>query len=281
MSSGAMMRVRRILAVPLILLGVLSTLASGGSGGGGGGTTPPPTNQALGGVWFGTDSDGFGIIAFSTESGRLHWVAESGAITNPLPLPPPIIPPGPQAFGTASVTGGAVTIDYTLVVPLGSTLLDGSTSAICSGTGTVQPSQTLTVSVDCMTSLGAAYSDSASLTYNSRLSIRESALTVVAGNYNGVNSVLTISGNGVIFEQDPVTGCVINGQVSIIDARFGVYDVSITYSLCAGSLDVLNGTTHTGLAMLTNGAPPEVFLTLLTGEVNGVTVSSDFLFVRI
>jgi len=281
MSSGSTMRIRRLLMVPLILLGVLSTLASGGGGGGGGGgTTPPPTNQALGGVWFGTDGDGFGIIAFSTEAGRLHWVAEMGAITNPPPFPP-IPPPGPQAFGTASVIGSAVTIDYTSVVPLGSTLLDGSTSATCSGTGMVQPSQTLTVSVDCMTSLGAAYSDSASLIYDSSLANRDSSLSVVAGNFNGVNSVLTVSGNGVIFEQDPFTGCVINGQVSIIDARFNVYDVSITYSLCAGNLDVLNGTTHTGLAMLTNGAPPEVLLTFMTGEVNGVTVSSEFLFVRI
>jgi len=280
-----MLRFRGDAMKRLTLIAVLTVLLVG-CGGGGGDPTPPLTNQALGGIWIGTDSDGLGITALSTDNGRLHWqMGIFQEIPDPILLPP--VDPQPQAFGTASVTGSAVTIDYTLVVPLGSTLSDGSTSATCSGTGTIQQRQRLTVSVDCVTSLGAAYSDSASLSYVSPLSDRDSALIVVAGNYNDRNSILNISGNGVIFEQNPVTGCVINGQVSIIDARFNVYDVSITYSSCLGNRDVLNGTTHTGLAHLSSGVLPElpelpeVLLTLLTGEVNGVTVSSVFLFVRI
>ena len=107
--------------------------------------TPPPTHQALGGVWIGTASDGLGINALSTDNGRLHW--QMGIFRefpeNPIQLP---LDPQPQAFGTASVYGNAVTINYTLVVPLGSTLLDGSTSATCSGIGTIQQRQRLTVS---------------------------------------------------------------------------------------------------------------------------------------
>ena len=52
-------------------------------------------DQAIGGIWEGTDSDGTAIIALTTESGRLHWIAETGE----------------QGFGTGSVIGSAVTFN--------------------------------------------------------------------------------------------------------------------------------------------------------------------------
>ncbi len=278
----------RFLTVAVLLL-VLAGCSS---------STPPLTNQALGGFWRGTDGDGLAIQGLSTDDGRLHWQMGIGTIQqNPVPGPVPFpfpLPVQPQAFGTISAIGSAVTINYTLVVPRSLALSDGSTSAICAGTGTIEQRQSLTVSVDCVTSLGAEYSDSILLRHVTSVGGSGSALMVVAGNYEHRNSILNISGNGVIFEQDPATGCVINGQVGIIDAQFNVYDISITYSNCLGSRAVLNGTTHVGLATYFSneaiaelpGLPPlpplpSTLLPLLVGEVNGVPVSSIFGLTRI
>jgi len=241
-----------------------------GCGGGGGGspaaTLPPPSvNQDIGGIWEGTDSGGTAIVALVTESGRLHWLAETGE----------------QGFGTGSVNGSAVTFNYTLVSELGFTFPDGSTSATCTGSGTIQQRQTLAVTVNCTTTLGTTSSASASLTYNAIYDL-DSALSVVAGNYDDEGLVFNVNANGVIFEQEPVTGCVTNGQITIIDPNFNAYDVSMSLSSCVAPFDVLNGTTFTGLAILDNTAPPPDELVIaLTGAVQGITFAIVFSLDRI
>ena len=233
---------------------IVTMVLSACGGGGGGSAPPPPANQAIDGAWAGTDSNGLQIFALSTESGRLRWAAPGT---------------GEQGFGTGSVNGTAVTINYTYVAPLGVTLADGSTSATCSATGTIQERQSLAVTTNCTTSLGGTFSNSASLTYDP-LYDRDSSLSVIAGNYDDGGLVINIAANGVIFEQDPFTGCVINGQVSIINSQFNVYDVSITYSNCVRNFDVLNGETFTGLAILDNTVTPEQVFVALTGAMSVV-----------
>jgi len=70
--------------------------------GGGGGNGGDSADQAIGGVWVGTDNTGLEILGLSTESGRIRWVSPDT---------------GEQGFGTASVNGTAVTINYTWVAP--------------------------------------------------------------------------------------------------------------------------------------------------------------------
>lgn len=247
-----------------------SLCACGGGGGGsapGSGLTPSPpsANQAIGGAWVGTDSSGLAILALSTESGRVHWIAPTTE---------------EQGFGTGSVNGTAVTINYTYVAPLGFTLADGSTSATCSATGTIQERQSLAVTTNCTTSSGGTFSNSASLTYDP-LYDRDSSLSVIAGNYDDFGLVVNINANGVIFEQDPGTGCVVNGQVSIIDSQFNAYDVLVSYSNCLGNFAILNGATFTGLAILDNTVMPEQVTVAMTGAVGGVTFSVVFTMPRI
>ncbi len=246
-------------ASPFTLLLVITLFGCGE-----GGSFAPAANQALGGIWEGTDSDGTEIVALSTDSGRFHWLAETGD----------------QGFGTGSVSGSAVTLNYTLVAPLDFTLFDGSASATCSGTGTIQERQTLAVTVDCTTSLGGTLSTSASLTYNS-LFDRDSALSVIAGNYEDEGLVFNINADGVIFEQDPIFGCVLGGKVTIIDPNFNAYDVSLSVSNCVGQASILNGSTFTGLAILDNTESPEVLFAGLTGTVAGVTFAIVFALDRI
>lgn len=226
-------------------------------GGGGGSVVISPVDQAIGGAWVGNDSTGLEIFGLSTESGRIHWVIPST---------------GEQGFGTAFVNGTAVTINYTYVAPLGFVLADGSSSAICTATGTIRERQSLAVTTNCTTDMGLAFSSTASLNYDS-LYDRDSSLSVIAGNYDDFGLVLNIAANGVIFEQDPASGCIINGQVSIIDSAFNAYDVSMTFSNCVGNAAILNGVTFTGLCILDNTVTPEQLTVGMTGAVSGVTYS--------
>lgn len=246
----------------LIILCISWLAACGGSSGGGGNNNPPPpqADEALGGIWFGVDSDGHRILVLSTDSGRVHWVDLAN---------------GEQGVGTGSVNGTAVTFNYTYVARLGSTLTDGSPSATCIATGTIQERQSLSVTTDCTTSLGGSSSNSVSMTYDARYDI-DSSLAMVAGNYDHFGVVLNVSASGEVFEQDPATGCVVNGQVTVIDAEFNAYDVSITYSNCVGSSANFNGATFTGLWTLDIAGPATVVITSMTGAVDGVTYAVGY-----
>lgn len=241
------------------------------------------TNEALGGFWQGTDSNGDTVIALTTDDGEFHWISDSGE----------------QGFGTGLVSGTDVTLDLALLTRsyLGITFGDGSDSASCTGTGTIAEGDTLAVNIGCTTSLGGSFSNFVAMAY-SPLYDRDSTLLSVAGNYEPdthadldnpgeFKGLVTIDDNGVIFEQDPDSGCVINGQVSLIDSQFNAYEVSVTFSSCTGAyltidnfdgrfgpdpvieLLIPNGTTLTGLGILDNTVLPEEFGIALAGEVAG------------
>jgi hypothetical protein len=253
------------------ILFLLTIAACGGGGGGGpilGGSdasiTPFP-DQAFGGIWTGTDSNGLEILALTTETGRLHWVAQDT---------------GEQGYGTGSVSALSATIDYTYVAPLGFTLADGSASASCRGGGTVEERVSLYVDAICTTASGSTFNNTATLAYDA-LYDRDSSLALIAGNYDDFGLVVNVSGDGVVFEQDPNTGCVVNGQISVIDAEFNAYDVSITYSNCLGNTAILNGATFTGLGTLDNSAAPETAVVGLTGDIQGVTYAVLYALSRI
>jgi hypothetical protein len=96
-----------------------------------------------------------------------------------------------------------------------------------------------------------------------------SSLATVAGNYTDGSATLSIDGNGVIFEQDPTTGCVINGQISTIDAQYNAYSVSVTFSSCTGTAAAANGVTFTGLASLDQTVSPAQLDFGISASVNG------------
>lgn len=222
-------------------------------------------DQALAGAWSGIDNSGNFIVVFSTNDGRFNLLVADNA---------------EQGFGTASVVGGALTINYTQVAPFGFTLSDGSSSAACSGSGTIQERQTLSISVDCTTGGGLSFNTFADLLYDP-LNDRDSALSVIGGVYTDEDAVVTsIAGDGVLFSQDPVSGCVQNGQVNVIDPDYNLYDVTITYSNCLAPFTGLNGATFSGFALLNNDSAPELIGFVLTGRVNSVTVALDYVLAR-
>ncbi len=247
----------------ILYLAVISLVGCDGSEEGAFAALPPrpaPADQAIGGIWQGTDSNLTGILALSTESGRIHFINGDGD----------------QGFGTALVDGTAVTINYTLVPEFGRRLIDGSKFASCTAAGTIRERQSLSLTTDCTTDLGADSTVSALLLYDN-LYDRDSSLATIAGTYNDFTVILTIDANGVLFEQDPLTGCVFNGQVSIIDNDFNAYDVLLDVSGCGSTIDILNGSVFAGIATLDNiPGNPDVFVAGLSGNVAGVIVAISF-----
>ena len=239
-----------------ILLGALLLIGLAGCGGGGGGgqtVAPPVVNQSVGGIWQGKDSDGDDIVALVTEDGRFHFIDPLG-----------------QGFGSMSVSAGnQVSASFTDVADFGTTFSDGSTSAICTLSGTVVERQSLAVSSQCTSTLGNTHQVSATLTFNV-LYNRDASLATIAGLYDDQGDVLNINSAGVLFEQDATDGCVLNGQVSVVNPAYDSYQVQFTVSNCNANLAQLNGTSWTGIGTLDNTASPEE---LIFGVVGDVTLS--------
>lgn len=195
------------------------------SGGGNGGDTDPPspspppavTNASPGGIWEGLDSDGGEVIALVTETGRFHFIDEFLS----------------QGSGTLTVSNGNdVAGNFQLATELGFTSPDGTTLADCTLSGTVIERQSMTVAVDCTTTTGLQDQVMVALTYNA-LYERDSSLATVAGTYDDGTGIETdIAADGTIFGTDPVSGCVTNGQLSVIDSAFNAYDVQFAINNC-------------------------------------------------
>jgi hypothetical protein len=257
-----------------LIAGLLAALAACGGGGsdgnvaasGGGGGGGSVGDQSIGGIWGGLENQsGSPILALATQTGELHWI---DALT------------GAQGYGQGSVNGSAVTVALTYLPFYQETLADGSTFATCSGSGTVQQRQSLNLSIDCVGELGGTFSSSVSFSYDALYAV-DSSLSVIAGNYNDENAVLNIAANGAIFEQDPVTGCVVNGQMSIINAQFNAYAISMDLQNCQGAYAALNNTVFVGLAILDNTVTPEELTFLLMGNIHATNYSAMFLLTRI
>ena len=142
-----------------------------------------------------------------------------------------------SAQGTVQIANlNQVSGSGTLYAVPGFTLNDGSTfAALTISAGTVSEGNTLDFTVD------AAGTTSTVSTIFDALYNRGSDLATVAAVYTtfdifGDVSSFTIDANGVI-TGNSVAGCVLNGQVTIIDAAFNAYDVALDVANCAG----LNG----------------------------------------
>ena len=148
---------------------------------------------------------------------------------------------------------------YTGVVPLGFMFNDGSTYGTGTLTATIQARSTISATVTFTTAKGTSLgSQPLSLTYNA-LYDSGSSLSAISGTYTDAadSSTITISTTGVIFSED-VSGCVLNGQVFLIDTSYDAYQISYTFSSCVGSTTFLNGATATGLGVLDTTASPNV-----------------------
>ncbi len=255
--TGSMKAFARFLCV--LSLAAICVACGGGGGGAAPTPQPPVVNASPGGIWEGIDSDGDSVVALVTETGRFHFIDEFGN----------------QGSGILNVSNGNdVSGNFQFVTPFGITFPDGTTLADCTLSGTVTERGTMTVTVNCTTTAGLQDLITVTLNYNV-LYERDSSLATIAGMYDDGSGIVTeIASDGTISEQDPVSGCVTNGQVSVIDiGAFNLYDVEFGFSNCTGQFAIFNGTSFVGLATLDNTVAPEALIVAATGDVAGTLVS--------
>jgi len=205
-----------------------------------------------GGIWRGTDASGNDISLFVTESGHFHYV-------------------------DAGLNQGSsvLTIDNTdnlesffpLAAQLGKTFSDGTTSSWCTLSGSFAERKSIALTIGCRTAAGMRSETSATLLY-SDLYERGASLEAIAGTYQNEKSVLTISNGGAVFSQDPTTGCVVNGQISIINEPFNLYDLQFAYSNCVESAVILNGSSFVGIALLDDTAARDTLFLAAMGDLD-------------
>ena len=223
----------------------------------------PNTKASPGGLWHGEDSDGGSISMVVTETGRFHIIDADLS----------------QGSGVLNVSdANEIESNFYFVTQHGSTFADGTTSTFCALSGAVVERQTMTITIDCNNLAGLRDEFEATLS-NKEHYERDSSLAVIAGNYQGDKFVLDIASDGSIFSQDPGTGCVVNGQINIIDSAFKVYDVEFTYSNCGEQATTLNEADFVGIALLDNTVSPEALFVAAIGSSDGDVPSFEGNFV--
>ena len=261
-----------------VLIGLGTVLFAGCSSGGG---TPEPqissappgtgfsgpntsaTKASPGGYWEGTNSDGGLITVVVTETGKFHLIDADLS----------------QGSGMLSVSdANDVDSIFHFVTQPGFTFADGTTSANCSLSGTLSERQTMTIAVNCRTAAILRTQFTAALSY-AEFYDSDSSLATIAGIYQGPKAVLNIAGDGTVFSQEPGTGCVVNGQVNIIDSAFNAYDLEFTYSNCTGTDAAMNGASFAGIALIDDRVTPQELDVAAIGDLDGDAVSFEGYFV--
>jgi len=231
-------------------------------GGGAGGSSVAVGNAPPGGIWQGTDPlTNLALYGIVTEAGAFNFLRSDGA----------------QYFGTLTTSGNNLSGTFTGVPPLGKSFTDGSTYGTGTISGTIQARTSITATYTFTTANGRNSSGSGSLAFNS-LYLSESSLATIAGNYSDPsgNSVVNINSSGVVFDQQVATGCVINGQISIINSAYDAYQVQYTFSSCLGSYAILNGTTATGLGVFDTTAVPAVAYVGVANEAVPYVLDAEY-----
>ena len=258
---------------------VLAGCGGGGSDGGspiggGGPTSPPPApppTLSPGGAWFGVqrfeNDPPLFLEGAVTEDGRFHFLREDGV----------------QFVGEMSVQGSSASGSYRAALPFGESWADGSNTSSGSVSLTIAERESLSGTFTFQTGGGTSGSGTVELDFDP-IYERPSSLAIVAGNYTradapGTDSV-NVNSNGELFFQEIFSTCIANGQVSVIDSRFNLYDIEYTYANCTGQDAILNGVTVSGIGGLDNTVSPELFIAGLVGTVSGVDVAAIFFYQR-
>jgi hypothetical protein len=237
----------------LMALAMPVLLAVGACGGGGGdppATTPRPS---VGGLWAVNTTQVQGRVLV-TEDGRFFGSSVNLA-NNCVVLNYGSVVTNGNAF-TGTATGAIATVS--VGAPIADcTFPDGTLSATTSLSGSFVPQTSITVTSTATSSLGLSLgTQTSSLQFDPLYNV-PSSLTAIAGTWNGpTGNTLTIGSTGAFSAIDATTGCVLSGQVSIIDTRYNAYAASGGYSSCGAAASSLNGGTVRALMLIDSTSVP-------------------------
>lgn len=196
------------------------------------------------------------VVGIITEAGDAEFIDSSGI----------------QYVGTVVTTGNSVTGNIRGFPPLGGAFADGSTYGTGTVTGTIAARQSFNGHTTFTTTKGTTYTGTLTLTFNALYNV-PSSLSTIAGNYtdSATGDVVTIGSNGSVFSQSAVTGCVVNGTVTVINPSYNAYEFQLSYANCSGVYVVYNGLTVTGLGTFDNATSPVEVIAGGTGSIGGLS----------
>ena len=217
--------------------------------------------QSPAGVWSGLDSaTGLAMTGFVDGSGNADFILANGT----------------QYVGTAQVAGSSISMTLDGYPQFGSQFADGSTYGVGTFSGTVASASTITGTLVFTSSDNTGETSAWSLTYNP-LYETAGTLSAISGSYadspaisTGLDplaaATVTISAAGALSSQGAASGCVLNGMVSNSDTTHDVYQVSFSFTSCAGSYAELNGVSFTGLANFDGSVTPTQVIMGASGQ---------------
>jgi hypothetical protein len=248
------------------LFGALLLLAACGGGGDGG--MAPVQNAMVGGFWTGTltvNGTAYSVYAMSAENGAVELIESDDNSSF-----------GAQYWGTISAVGNQVSVTFSgAVLDPSAPFADGSLRGTGTASGTINQRSSIaaTISFTTSNSPNSPISGQLALTYDASYA-QASSLTTISGNFTSVagplsDSLSITTGGGLTYTDPTITQCLANGTVAIIDARYAVYAVEMTFSNCSGIYADLNGVNISGLGGIDTSQSPTLLLFLLHGMVSG------------
>jgi len=237
---------------------MISGVLLAGCGGGSGSDGSQAVSATPDGVWTGTDPvSGLALIGMIDQAGKFYFIRSDGVIY----------------VGTATATGSSVSGSFDGYPPVGTTFSDGSPDGVGSLSGTFSKHEAISALVQFTTEAGTTTSGTLSLTFSTQYEGNPS-LAAISGNYTDESSgdVISVTSGGAVSWQDPNTGCVGSGTVSVVSPNFwddNLYEVQLTYENCQGQYAALNGGQFSGLATLNTSVSPAQAIVGVTGQAAG------------
>jgi hypothetical protein len=209
------------------------------------------------GTWRGTDGASREVMLLVSAGGTFQFV--DGAHN--------------QGSGYLTPESG-VASPFDLVTPVDQPFPDGTTLANCNFAGSLLERVRMDLKLSCTTRGGLPFSESLVLLFDPVYD-RPASLGTVAGNYQAsAENVLSIAPDGLLFLQDATTGCVVNGQVTVITATANLYNITLQYDSCTGPDKRLNGARFDGFAQLDDTESPEILVIAVIGAVGDLIAAS-------
>ncbi len=226
-----------------IVVSIVATLILSACGGGSSGTTsgnnpppppPPPSNQAPGGIWYGTLTNDTNVVteefvALSADDGRIRLISAVSEV---------------QFVGTISVDGTALSGTLRAFADLNVNWLDGNHVVDSAFTGVITQRDSITGTWQNTSGESGTFE----LFYDV-LNDRASDVSLLAAVWTGYDDFLnpvvtfTIDANGSFNGQNAM-GCTSSGQFNAIDAAYNLYEIQSLIENCA-----IAG-SYTGFAVL-------------------------------
>ena len=209
------------------------------------------------GTWRGTDGAGRDVLLLVSAGGTFQFVD------------------GARNQGSGYLAPQSqVASPFDLVTPIDQPFADSSALANCNFTGSLLEHVRMDLKLSCTTRDGLAFSEALVLLFDPVYD-RRSSLQNVSGNFQTLRgNVMSIAPDGVLFLQDATSGCVLNGQVSVITAASNLYNVTLRYDSCAGADQRLNGSRFDGFAQLDDTGSPEALVIAVIGGIGDLVAAS-------